>query len=182
MMMYIDNQIEKNVFYFLGGEWKKLLKSMKKENKYSNVYLARVVSFSKPSLLFAGSDIELPFASEEFCLTVLINNWAYNLEKQERYHVIEMDEGYIPYEELTSLEADKKYAYELYEFNDIWERFRSVLNLSPNIGEYLDPKIDDAYAYHQELTECKIYTIDFNKFVSMRGYRSKLNDKNKGKD
>ena len=146
---------------------------MPKENKYNNVYLARIVSFSKSSLLFDSYEVQMPFETEEFFLVLLINDWAYNLETQERYHVIEMEEDFIPYEELTSLNPNQKYAYELYEFEDIWDSFKSVLNIDMDISKYLDPKIEKTLEHHQEMSQCKIYVIDFNNYHKNKSKRER---------
>ena len=142
---------------------------------YKQVYLSRIVSFDQESLLFDRYEIQMPFDTEEFCLTTIIGDWAYNLEKRERYHIIDMEDGYIPYEELSALAPNQKYAYESYEFNDIWDSLRSVLRIDKDITSLLQSGIEEAHKYHDELSECKIYSFDSSKVISIGQYKRKNN-------
>lgn len=142
---------------------------------YDNVFLARVVSFGKFTLLLDTNELDMPFESEKYLMVVVFGDDAYDLETLNRFHIIDMTDGVIPDEEIEKLLPGLPYVYDLTPLLVFWDSISKVFNISDSPDKYLEPRVKRAEELHQQLSHNKEngVVIDFleaKQYINKRKY------------
>lgn len=152
------------MFYYHGGEWKKLLSSIINVN-FDNIYLAKIVSFSEFDLFFYD-DIDLNIKYEEYALVVVQDIWAYDIKKYCRYKIMD----YIDMLNYDNLIPNTKYAYKMYPLKDIYENLKIYFINEEKFNEILSKNAGICFQLHHILTE-NSKTIDLAKIKKLLNER-----------
>ena len=110
--------------------------------KNNNIYLAKLVSFERSSLLFQRNNLDNNINSEEFRLVELRGVWAYDLITYKRYYLITNADGTIDDRCIDKLQPNILYAYELYDFIDIYDDIKKVYGIDKTLDQFLEEALN----------------------------------------
>jgi len=125
-----------------------------------------LVSFERSSLLFKRNNLDNYINSEEFRLVKLRGVWAYDLITYKRYYLISNAAGFIDDRCIDKLQPNILYAYELYDFIDIYDDIKKVYGVDKPLEEFLEDALSVIYELDNMLSsDNKI--IDFQKIKTL---------------
>lgn len=134
--------------------------------KNNNIFLAKLVSFERSSLLFKRNNLDNHINSEEFRLVELRGAWAYDLITYKRYYLITNADGFIDDRCIDKLQPNILYAYELYDFIDIYDDIKKVYGIDKPLEVFLEVALNVIGELDNILSSDK-KIIDFQKIKTL---------------
>lgn len=134
--------------------------------KNTNIYLAKLVSFERSTLLFKRNNLDNNINSEEFRLVELRGVWAYDLITYKRYYLITNADGFIDDRCIDRLQPNILYAYELYDFIDIYDDIKKVYGLDKPLDLFLEEALN-VISKLDDILKPDNKVIDFQKIKTL---------------